>query len=122
MNQRRLIATGSALLASAILAACGSMGGKPSTAVELVPTAAITPNPTRGKDRSSACPYGYPPLPWTRPTAHSSRDFNTAHSNSAPLLVRIRMTSVRGLTDHAALPLGRHAADRSTTVSTAAEI
>ena len=42
MNQRRLIATGSALLASAILAACGSMGGKPSTAVELVPTAAIT--------------------------------------------------------------------------------
>ncbi|MFS2168239.1 hypothetical protein ACCD09_31390, partial [Variovorax sp. Varisp62] len=48
MTQRRLAAAGAALLASALLAACGSMGGKPSTAVELVPTGAITPNPTRG--------------------------------------------------------------------------
>jgi len=58
MNQRRLIATGSALLASAILAACGSMGGKPSTAVELVPTAAITPNPTRGTVTFTALDHG----------------------------------------------------------------
>ncbi|MET3390438.1 Cu-Zn family superoxide dismutase [Variovorax sp. 1140] len=58
MNQRRLIATGSALLASAILAACGSMGGKPSTTVELVPTAAITPNPTRGTVTFTALDHG----------------------------------------------------------------
>ena len=58
MNQRRLIATGSALLASAILAACGSMGGKPSSAVELVPTGAITPNPTRGTVTFTALDHG----------------------------------------------------------------
>jgi len=58
MNQSRLIATGSALLASALLAACGSMGGKPSTAVELVPTAAITPNPTRGTVTFTALDHG----------------------------------------------------------------
>ncbi|MDQ0085550.1 MULTISPECIES: superoxide dismutase family protein [Variovorax] len=58
MNQRRLIATGAALLASALLAACGSMGGKPSTAVELVPTAAITPNPTRGTVTFTALEHG----------------------------------------------------------------
>jgi Cu-Zn family superoxide dismutase len=58
MNQRRLIATGTALLASALLAACGSMGGKPSTAVELVPTAAITPNPTRGTVTFTALEHG----------------------------------------------------------------
>ena len=58
MNQRRLIATGSALLASAILAACGSMGDKPSSAVELVPTGAITPNPTRGTVTFTALDHG----------------------------------------------------------------
>ena len=58
MNQRRLIATGAAFLASALLAACGSMGGKPSTAVELVPTAAITPNPTRGTVTFTALEHG----------------------------------------------------------------
>jgi Cu-Zn family superoxide dismutase len=58
MNQRRLIATGTALLASALLAACASMGGKPSTAVELVPTAAITPNPTRGTVTFTALEHG----------------------------------------------------------------
>ncbi|NVM88710.1 superoxide dismutase family protein [Variovorax sp. SG517] len=58
MNQSRLIATGGALLASALLAACGSMGGKPSTAVELVPTAAITPNPTRGTVTFTALDHG----------------------------------------------------------------
>ncbi|MDP9606625.1 superoxide dismutase family protein [Variovorax sp. NFACC27] len=58
MNQSRLIATGAALLASALLAACGSMGGKPSTAVELVPTAAITPNPTRGTVTFTALDHG----------------------------------------------------------------
>ena len=58
MNQRRLIATGSALLASAILAACGSMGGNPSSAVELVPTGAITPNPTRGTVTFTALDHG----------------------------------------------------------------
>ncbi|SEL23080.1 superoxide dismutase, Cu-Zn family [Variovorax sp. YR750] len=58
MNQSRLIATGAVLLASALLAACGSMGGKPSTAVELVPTAAITPNPTRGTVTFTALDHG----------------------------------------------------------------
>ncbi|WP_432730782.1 superoxide dismutase family protein [Variovorax sp. W6] len=58
MNQSRLIATGAALLASALLAACGSMGGKPSAAVELVPTAAITPNPTRGTVTFTALDHG----------------------------------------------------------------
>jgi Cu-Zn family superoxide dismutase len=58
MNHRRLIATGSALLASAILAACGSMGGNPSSAVELVPTGAITPNPTRGTVTFTALDHG----------------------------------------------------------------
>ncbi|MDN6885542.1 superoxide dismutase family protein [Variovorax sp. CAN2819] len=58
MNHRRLISTGSALLASAILAACGSMGGKPSSAVELVPTGAITPNPTRGTVTFTALDHG----------------------------------------------------------------
>ena len=49
MSHRRFIATGAAaLLATVVLAACGSMGGKPSTAVELVPTAAISPNLVRG--------------------------------------------------------------------------
>ena len=58
MNHRRLFATGTALLATAVLAACGSMGGKPSTAIELVPTAAITPNPTRGTVRLAALDHG----------------------------------------------------------------
>jgi len=58
MNQSRLIATGAVLLASALLAACGSMGGKPSTAVELVPTTAITPNPTRGTVTFTALDHG----------------------------------------------------------------
>ena len=58
MTQRRLIATGAALLASLVLAACGSMAGKPSTAVELVPTGAITPNPTRGTVTFTALEHG----------------------------------------------------------------
>ena len=58
MNQSRLTAIGATLLASALLAACGSMGGKPSSAVELVPTAAITPNPTRGTVTFTALDHG----------------------------------------------------------------
>lgn len=58
MNQSRLTAIGALLLASALLAACGSMGGKPSSAVELVPTAAITPNPTRGTVTFTALDHG----------------------------------------------------------------
>lgn len=58
MNQRRLAATGAALLASIVLAACGSMAGKPSTAVELEPTGAITPNPTRGTVTFTALDHG----------------------------------------------------------------
>lgn len=58
MNHRRLCAIAAALGASAILAACGSMGGKPSTVVELVPTGAITPNPTRGTVTFAALEHG----------------------------------------------------------------
>ncbi|BEP43681.1 superoxide dismutase family protein [Variovorax sp. V15] len=58
MNQSRLTAIGALLLASALLAACGSMGGKPSSAVELVPTAAITPNPTSGTVTFTALDHG----------------------------------------------------------------
>jgi Cu-Zn family superoxide dismutase len=58
MNHRRLCAIAAALSASAILAACGSMGGKPSTVVELVPTGAITPNPTRGTVTFAALEHG----------------------------------------------------------------
>jgi len=58
MNQSRLTAIGATLLASALLAACGSMGGKPSSAVELVPTAAITPNPTSGTVTFTALDHG----------------------------------------------------------------
>lgn len=58
MNHRRLLATGSALLATAVLAACGSMGGKPSTTVELTPTAAVTPNPARGSVTLTALDHG----------------------------------------------------------------
>ena len=59
-NQRlRSIATACALLASAaLLSACAGMGGKPSTAVELVPTGAITPNPTRGTITFTALDHG----------------------------------------------------------------
>ncbi|WP_198086934.1 superoxide dismutase family protein [Variovorax sp. E3] len=58
MNHRRLCAIAAALGASVILAACGSMGGKPSTVVELVPTGAITPNPTRGTVTFAALEHG----------------------------------------------------------------
>lgn len=58
MNHRRLSAIAAALAASAVLAACGSMGGKPSTVVELVPTGAITPNPTRGTVTFTALDHG----------------------------------------------------------------
>lgn len=58
MNHRRLCAIAAALAASVILAACGSMGGKPSTVVELVPTGAITPNPTRGTVTFAALEHG----------------------------------------------------------------
>ena len=54
----RLIAPAIAMAAASLLAACGSMGGKPSTAVELVPTAAITPNPTRGTVTFTALDHG----------------------------------------------------------------
>ncbi|PLC06750.1 superoxide dismutase family protein [Variovorax sp. RO1] len=58
MIHRRLLATGTALLATAMLAACGSMGGKPSTTVELTPTAAVTPNPARGSVTLTALDHG----------------------------------------------------------------
>lgn len=58
MNHRRLPAIAAALAASAVLAACGNMGGKPSTVVELVPTGAITPNPTRGTVTFTALDHG----------------------------------------------------------------
>jgi len=58
MNHRRLSAIAAALAASAVLAACGSMGGKPSTVVGLVPTGAITPNPTRGTVTFTALDHG----------------------------------------------------------------
>ena len=58
MNHRRIYAIAPAQAASAVLAACGSMGGKPSTVVELVPTGAITPNPTRGTVTFTALDHG----------------------------------------------------------------
>jgi len=59
MNHRLSIATGTALLASALLSACGGMmGGKPGAAAELVPTAAISPNPTRGTVTFTALDHG----------------------------------------------------------------
>ena len=58
MTQRRLLATGTAVLVTVLLGACAGMGGKPSTAVELAPTAAITPNPTRGMVTFTALEHG----------------------------------------------------------------
>jgi Cu-Zn family superoxide dismutase len=62
MNHRLFAATGTALLAGALLSACGGMssmmGGKPSAAAELMPTAAISPNPTRGSVTFTALDHG----------------------------------------------------------------
>jgi len=59
MKQHPLLAAGAALLASAALTACGSMGtGRASATAELQPTAAITPNPTTGHVTFTALDHG----------------------------------------------------------------
>jgi Cu-Zn family superoxide dismutase len=46
---RRLIAPAAALLSASLLAACGTMGSGAGATANLMPTGAISPNPTMGK-------------------------------------------------------------------------
>jgi len=55
---RRSAAAGATALAAVLLAACGTIGGQPGTTVELVPTGAITPNPTQGTVTFTALDHG----------------------------------------------------------------
>ena len=57
-SPRRLAGAATAVLAATLLAACGTLGGKPATTVDLVPTGAITPNPTTGTVTFTALEHG----------------------------------------------------------------
>jgi Cu-Zn family superoxide dismutase len=57
-SSRRLAGAATAVLTASLLAACGTLGGKPATTVELVPTGAITPNPTTGTVTFTALEHG----------------------------------------------------------------
>jgi Cu-Zn family superoxide dismutase len=54
----RFIAIGTAVLATALLGACASMGGGAGAVAELAPTGAINPNPTTGMVRFTALDHG----------------------------------------------------------------
>jgi len=46
------------LLSASLLAACGTMGMKPAATADLVPTGAISPNPTTGRVSFTPLDYG----------------------------------------------------------------